>query len=69
MPQFDSHAGCVCCDRQVLVRSGDWTPTSAVVCLTCLSSTPFYVIRAVFIMRTQIAQLWNKLNEVTAPAM
>lgn len=72
MSQFDTEASCVCCDRPILLRSVDWSPTVAPVCLTCLANTPFYVIRAVFVLRTQISHLWNNLNELkkelTAPS-
>ncbi len=54
---YDTPAPCVCCDRIVLMRSIDWTPVTAAVCLRCLNSTPFYVIRALFILRTQMAHL------------
>ncbi len=61
--EFDVQAPCLCCDRLVYMRSQDWSPYTAAVCMQCYRSTPFYVLRSMFVLRTQMANLANRVVE------
>lgn len=63
MPGFDSQAPCLCCNTMVLVRSQDWGPTVAALCIICYGFLPLQLVQVLFILRCQVGALHQQLAE------
>lgn len=64
MSQFDASTPCLCCNTSVLIRSVDWGPKVVAMCMSCYNSTPLSIIRVLFLLRSQIFDIYMKLNEI-----
>lgn len=57
MQGFDSQAPCLCCNTMVLIRSQDWGPKVAALCIGCYGFLPLQLIQILYILRCQIGVL------------
>lgn len=65
-PGFDSQVPCLCCNTMVLIRSQDWTFTSAGLCVSCYGFLPLQLIQVLYILRCQVGALHAQLATVQA---
>lgn len=61
---FDSLVPCLCCNRMVLIRSQDWTNTSAGLCVSCYGFLPLQLIQVLYILRCQIGALHLRVGQM-----
>lgn len=63
-PGFDSLVPCVCCNQMVLIRSRDWTSTSAAMCVSCYGFLPLQLIQVLYILRCQVGALHLRIADM-----
>jgi hypothetical protein len=64
--EADAEVPCLCCEKPVQLRMALWSVLEqpAALCRQCFNLIPFMVVKQLFMLRLQVAELFKKTEQL-----